>query len=70
MYHLIVSEGCREYVLCSGRRTSLEALARQFRAERLFRYVRVDVRAPQEARQPPPPGPGAAPSRPWALLPG
>jgi hypothetical protein len=56
MYYLIVPEGGREYVLCSGRRPELEALARQLRAEKLFRYVRVDSRTPPDPGKHPPPG--------------
>jgi hypothetical protein len=46
MYYLIVAEGDHEYVLCNGRREDLEKMARQLRAEGLFRYVRVDASAP------------------------
>jgi hypothetical protein len=57
-YYLIVSEGDREYVLRRGPRRQLEALARKFRAARLFRYVRVDSSAPPQAPRRPPHGPG------------
>jgi hypothetical protein len=51
MYYLIVAEGDQEFVLCSGRREDLEGMARQLRAEGLFRYVRVDASAPPESRR-------------------
>jgi hypothetical protein len=56
MHYLIVSEGDREYVLRRGRRQELEALAKQLRAEKLFRYVRVDRKAPPGAGRHPPSG--------------
>ena len=46
MYFLIVWEMGREHVLWRGQLAAVEALARKLRTARLFRYVRVDSRAP------------------------
>jgi hypothetical protein len=60
MWHLIVSEGGREYVLKSGSRDELEEMAQKLRAEKLFRHVRVDTSAPAGGRGHTPPGTGGA----------
>jgi hypothetical protein len=57
-YYLIVSERGREYVLRKGSRKVLEALAKKYRAAKLFRYVRVDAIAPPGHRRHSGPGAG------------
>jgi hypothetical protein len=48
-WYLIVAVGRSEEVLCTGAREELESLAKKFREEALFRWVRVDSRHPREA---------------------